>query len=862
MRYLRYSFQVVLACVAFTGLAFFPGGAVAAVPMIAAGGDHACVVTQSGGVKCWGTRPDPVNGYDMPDLLWDRPQDYPGLGSGVVMVASGAYHRCALMTTGAVLCWGDNTSGQLGDGTTTHRSVPAAVSGLSSGVGFITSGRDHMCALLNTGAMKCWGTNGSGQLGDGSSTTALAPVPVVGLSSGVTMIAAGGSSSCAIMTGGALKCWGSSRIGDGTTALRRTPTDITGLAAGVQSVAVSSTAKCAIVTGGALKCWGSNTYGTVGDGTTTERLIPTDVSGMSSGVQAVSIGASPHVCVIVTNGAVKCWGRNSYGAVGSGNVDTVLSPGPVVGLDSGIVKLATGTWFTCALTAGGAARCWGDNRFGQLGDKQPGWRTTPRDVVGLSSGVADIYTGSFNAFVRTSAGGAKAWGSNSNGGTLGDGTTVIRRPTPVDVSGLASGVALIAPGFSHNCAVTTAGAALCWGDNAGGKLGDGTTVAKSVPTPVSGLATGVTTMAAGLYHSCAVTTGGGVKCWGAYPFGDSYLGDGTTSGRLTPGDVSGLASGVAGVAVGTNMSCVRTVAGGVKCWGSNFYGEVGDGTTVAKLAPVDVSGLTSGVAALSVGYNAACALTDAGGVKCWGSNFSGELGDGTTVNRSTPVDVVGMTSGVVQLTQSGGHACAKLDTGVVKCWGYNGYGTLGDGTLTSRSTPGDILGLRAPVARISAGATTTCALLTDTSVQCWGDNQNGQVGDGTVGYRTTATTYVAAPSFSQPLAVADAAAVTAPVDGAMIGRYLAGLSGSGITQGIDTTGALRTDATELARYFETIRPLLDIDGNNEFSPLTDGLLVIRYLLGQRGTALVTGAVGAGATRDGAQIQAYLAGLLP
>ena len=373
-------------------------------------------------------------------------------------------------------------------------------------------------------------------------------------------------------------------------------------------------------------------------------------------------------------------------------------------------------------------------------------------------------------------------------------------------------------------------------------------------------------MAAGSHHTCSLLTSGGVECWGgAGPNSNlgTYFSDGTSNPRSLPGDVVGLTSAVASIGVGDSLTCLRTVAGGVKCWGLNDYGGVGDGTMITRLSPVDVSGMSSGVTAVTVGYSFACALTDAGGVKCWGGNFNGELGDGTTASRAFPSDVTGLTANVISISAGAGHACAILFTGAVKSWGDDNPGHLGDGTLTTRFTPVDVVGLRAPVVRISAGATSTCALLNDASLKCWGDNQNGQIGDGTVGFRTTATIYFAAPSFSQPLAVADAASVTAPVDCAMIARYLAGLSGRAITSGIDTTGALRTDAAELARYFETMRPLLDIDGNGEFNPLTDGLLLIRYLLGQRDDALIAAAVGSDVTRAAATaIQAYLAALLP
>ena len=241
------------------------------------------------------------------------------------MAASGTTHNCALTNAGAALCWGDNLFGQSGDGTTVNRATPAPVSGLSAGVAFITAGRNHTCALTTSGAVKCWGSNGSGELGDGTSTQRTTLIDVPGLSSGVTAIAVGSSSSCAILTGGSLKCWGGNRIGDGTTTVRRVPTDVTGLTSGVMAVAVG-VVKCAITAGNGVKCWGINTYGSVGDGTTTDRLVPTDVSGLTNAVTAVSVSGSGAPCAIIADGSVKCWGRNNYGGVGTGSIINALSP--------------------------------------------------------------------------------------------------------------------------------------------------------------------------------------------------------------------------------------------------------------------------------------------------------------------------------------------------------------------------------------------------------------------------------------------------------------------------------------------------------------------------------------------------------
>ena len=182
----------------------------------------------------------------------------------------------------------------------------------------------------------------------------------------------------------------------------------------------------------------------------------------------------------------------------------------------------------------------------------------------------------------------------------------------------------------------------CWGDNVEGEVGDGTTTTKTTPVFVSGLSRGVVAISAGVQHTCALTSAGGVECWGENDHGE--LGDGRTAEErvTTPVDVSGLSSGVVAISAGGFHTCALTSAGGVKCWGYDGDGEIGDGTTVDKTTPTDVSGLSSGVAAISAGDKHTCALTSSGGAKCWGENLYGELGDGTTTNKTTPTGVIGL----------------------------------------------------------------------------------------------------------------------------------------------------------------------------------------------------------------------------
>ncbi|MDP9341544.1 MAG: hypothetical protein M3Q23_05430 [Actinomycetota bacterium] len=355
--------------------------------------------------------------------------------------------------------------------------------------------------------------------------------------------------------------------------------------------------------------------------------------------------------------------------------------------------VSAGTNATCAITAVGGLKCWGDNAFGELGN--PGvtdscniftydiCSSVPVDVPGLTGAVASVSANTWHACAVTTGGGAKCWGWNLNG-WLGNGT-LTNSSVPVDVAGLTIGVAAISTGYDHTCALTSGGGAKCWGANSEyegpGGLGDGTSNDSLVPVDVSGLSSGVASVSAGTGFTCALTTGGGVKCWGAE--GRGQLGNGVSNcfpcGSLTPVDVSGLTSGVAAISAGGNHACALTTGGGVKCWGQNYYGELGDGTTTDSSVPVDVSSLTSGVKAISAGPTDTCAVMTGGGVKCWGLNDYGELGDGTTTDSDVPVDVSGLTTALV-VSVSNFHTCVVTTDGTVECWGKHGFGELGDGT--------------------------------------------------------------------------------------------------------------------------------------------------------------------------------------
>ncbi|WP_428001138.1 fibronectin type III domain-containing protein [Acidovorax sp.] len=745
------------------------------VQQLAAGNEHTCALTAAGGVQCWGRNNEGQLGNGSTTSK-STPQPVTGLASGVAVIAAGGNHTCALTTAGAVQCWGNNPFGQLGDGSTTNTTTPQPVTGLASGVAAISAGENHTCALTTAGAVQCWGRNAYGQLGDGSTTNKSTPQPVTGMASGVAAIAAGGNHTCALTTAGAVQCWGRNdfgQLGDGGITRKTKPQPVAGLASGAAAISAGLHNTCALTTAGAVQCWGRNDFGQLGDGSTTDKTTPQPVTGLASGEASIAAGVY-HTCALTTAGAVQCWGYNATGQLGDGSTTDKSTPQPVTGLASGVAAIAAGGNHTCALTTAGAVQCWGRNLDGQLGDGSTTAKTTPQSVTILASGLAAMAVGWAHTCALTTAGAVQCWGRNVEG-QLGDGSTT-NKNTPQPVTGLASGVATIAAGYYHTCALTTAGAVQCWGNNNSGELGDGSTTRKSTPQPVTGLASGVAAIAAGRGHTCALTTAGAVQCWGYN--GQGQLGDGSGTNKSTPQPVTGLASGVAAIAAGQQHTCALTTAGAVLCWGDNQYGELGDGSTTNKSTPQPVTGLASGVAAIAAGNFHTCALTTAGAVQCWGYNVDGQLGDGSTTNKSAPQPVAGLASGVASIAAGADHNCALTTAGAVQCWGYNGVGQLGDGSTNRKTTPQPVTGLTSGVAAIAAGYTHTCALTTAGAVQCWGNNGTGQLGNGDTANRNLPTRIAAAQAIDFPLA--------AGLPGAGASATLSATAGSGLAVAFGT----------------------------------------------------------------------------
>ena len=362
----------------------------------------------------------PPRAADVPAV---RPIAATELSPPVSTVSAGYAHTCARAANGAVRCWGWNQFGQLGDGTLTHRATPGPVPGLDRVVEVVV-GHAHSCARRDDGTVRCWGLNSSGQLGNNTRRSSGAPVQVLGLT-GAVQLALGEGHTCA-------------RLSDAT-----------------------------------LRCWGDNTHGQLGDGTATTRPFAGAVPGMA-GVEEVEAG-NLHTCARLADTTVRCWGASNFGQVGDGYPEAHYRPAVVAGL-SRAAALALAPYRSCARLQDGSVRCWGRNDTGQLGDGTRRSRTTPVRVVGLA-GALDLGLGAFHGCARMLDHTLRCWGSNAFG-QLGDGTTV-DRPTPVAAQ--ITGVVSVSAGEVHACARTAEGVVRCWGGNGFGQVGDGATVNHGVP---------------------------------------------------------------------------------------------------------------------------------------------------------------------------------------------------------------------------------------------------------------------------------------------------------------------------------------------------------------------------------------------
>lgn len=680
-----------------------------------------------------------------------------GVALSFASVVAGDGVTCGLTAEGRAWCWGNVGAGGLGgsEGDSVFASVARAAGGALrfGGLSLRTGGG---CGTLLAATAACWGTNASGQLGDGTTTNRPGPAAVPGLT-GVAEVAAGPGHACARGAGGQVWCWGANdegQLGDGTYAGRAVPGSVGGLA-GVTRIGVGTVHSCALLGDGSARCWGSDGLNQLGHDTSYARATPQLLLGFQA--NAVAAGWA-HTCALDQSGQAWCWGRRGYGsAEPAGFLGFV--PAPVGG--PAFTSIATGNYHSCGLTVAGAAWCWGRNDSGQLGDGSTTASATPVAVAGghvftqIGAGTAGVSGAGFTCALDV-AGSAWCWGNNHQG-QLGRPLAPLSDPLPGQVTG-GHQFATLGVGDGFACGLTAAGEALCWGSGGDSQLGNGVRVSRDEPTPVAGGHAFASLHVGSDWGSCGIEASGQAWCWGqvAPGNGESYDEYGT------PVAVGGGIQ-FASIAPGAHVTCGLDTGGATWCWGENEWGQLGTDAVAYAWTPVPAAAGRAFVG-LAAGAFHVCGREADGATYCWGEGAAGQLGIGLRRDSPNPVTVdvgtgfddlsVGgagacglaaaghtcwgpyrplMSPDFIQVSLSldGGHGCGLQADGTAWCWGFNSRGQLGNGDLTvgATSTPVAVVGELA-FASISAGFRHTCGVTTGGVTYCWGANAQGQLGAG------------------------------------------------------------------------------------------------------------------------------------
>ncbi|MEQ1699945.1 MAG: fibronectin type III domain-containing protein, partial [Ilumatobacteraceae bacterium] len=722
-----------------------------------------------------------------------------GAGRTATKIAAGGSFTCAILDNATVKCWGANTSGQLGQGDTAARGDAAGEMATLAALVFpaaagspsrIIAGGEHACVLFDSGSVICWGENAAGQLGRGDTAdrgdqagelAAYTSPPFTPV-----FLAAGRAHTCAASLY-QVTCWGAnnagqlgrrtvgSNAGDAAGEMGASLTQMT-VTAGEPVLALTTTADstCAMTTT-AVKCWGENADGQLGRDNTTDVGGPSfDLSVHTDWLVAGTItaiaGGGSHVCAALSTREVRCIGANAAGQLGIGSVaargdqagETALTPTVELRQIAPVDDVAAGTQHTCAELANGVLKCWGDNQYGQLG-------------YGDTSNRGDA---------------AGEMGASLPAVNLGTGKLVYR----------------VYAGGNITCAILTDATVKCWGNNEYGQLGYGDTnnrgdqageMGNNLPTVNLGTGRTAVELSVSSYHVCALLDDLSVKCWGAGFSGRLGLGD-----TATRGDQAGeMGDNLPIVNLGTGRTALQVTAGNglscalldnitVKCWGYGPWlglgisntsdyrgdapGEMGDALPAVNLG--------TGRHALFIATTMnTCARLDNSTLKCWGNNFDGNNGNGTTTvlgdapaetGDGLPVVDLGTGLTVGNFSVSPVHACARTSVGSLKCWGSNSLSQLGlpDQNNSRGDQPGEMgnnlpavpLPLAIVPSSVVAADSHTCVLSNSQRVACFGSNSKGQLGRASTEFVIDATTATFADLGDTPHLLLQVPIVAAP----------------------------------------------------------------------------------------------------
>ncbi len=582
-----------------------------------------------------------------------------GTDNSWVSISVGQEHSVALKSNGTLWAWGGNTGGRLGNGTTTNQSSPIQI-GTDSNWKSITAGYSNTLAIKSDGTLWAWGFNANGVVGNGTTTNALSPVQVG--SDNKWLKVTSKNQVLALKTNGELWAWGlnnAGQIGDGTTTTRLSPVLIGSAYTHIQTGGSYSMA----LKEGKLYAWGSNSIGQFGNGTNTNSTTPLQITSNTNYVYIES-GWNSSYC-LKASGELMTTGDNTYGQLGLGNTTNLNTLTQTSIIVDGWLMISAGTYYMTGIKFDGTLWAWGNNGSGQLGDG-----TTTNSSV-------PIQVGTDNTWVAIHSAESKSIGLKADGTlwNVGASNTQITSPNKRWRS--------LGVGLSHYLAIATDGTLWTWGANPNGQLGNGNTTSTTTLGQIGSL-NNWTSVRGGWYHSLLLRSDGTI--WTAGGNQNGQLGNGTTTSSSVLVQAGTSTTNSAIDASTFNCYAIRS-NGTLYGWGMNTSGwAVPGGTTPSTTSPFQIQTSNKWISVASRNEINVKGIQSDGSLWCWGSNGVGQYGNGNNTSSNTPL-INTLQSNVMQAVSGWEHSGILKPNRSIACMtGSNYFGQLGDGTTTNRNT--------------------------------------------------------------------------------------------------------------------------------------------------------------------------------
>jgi len=703
---------------------------------VASGRIHTAAIKTDGTLWTWGFNSSGQLG-DNTITNKSSPVQVIGFATNWSSVACGTFFTAAVKADGTLWTWGQNTSGQLGDNTLTNKSSPVQVVGFANTWSSVACGDNHTAAIKKDGTLWMWGGNANGGLGNNTTTSTSSPVQTVTGGINWSSVACGTFFTAAIKTDGTIWTWGLNsygRLGDNTIIHRSSPVQVIGFANTWSSVACGYRFTAAAKTDGTLWCWGNGTGGNLGDGVLGSRSSPVQTVAFGANWSSVACGQG-HMAAIKTDGTFWIWGQGLRGAIGNNSVTTFSTPIQPVGyqLATNWSNVKAGSFTTAAIKKDGTLWSWGTGTVGQLGNNTATSTSLPVQEITYSTIWSQLSAGSdYAAAIKTDST-LWLWGFGTSG-QLGD-NTATSKSSPVQTIAGGTNWSSVACGTSHVASVKTDGTLWLWGLGTSGQLGDNTAASKSSPIQTITFGTTWSKASAGVSHTGAIKTDGTAWTWGLGTSGQ--LGDGTIVTKSSPVQVVVYANNWSSVGNGYNNTAAIKKDGTLWMMGSNTNGMLGDNTILNKSSAVQTVAFGTNWSSVTCGYFHTAAVKTDGTLWTWGRNNYGVLGDNTFTHRSSPVQTVAFGTNWSSVTCGYFHTAGVKTDGTLWTWGLNTNGQLGDNTITSKSSPVQVIGFANTWSIVACGRFATAATKKDGTLWTWGGNTNGALGDNTTTHRSS-----------------------------------------------------------------------------------------------------------------------------